>query len=228
MEPNRIGEEATAKTAAQDDREDGDREWKREARTIAQAAVERLGADSPASILACDPMLLRHFVTSYVVRDPLAERMAAVQDSDPVMLGKVLHAISEEVREQAIAARFTRRGGVEVVVDAMHRHATSSRVVKNACRTLWNLSSHSELTGHGGEIEATVVAALQRFKDDAKVQTQAIGALANLLVSDDAAGRTMVMAKGGLEAIIAALRASPTSLELLHSGCLALSNLACE
>jgi hypothetical protein len=123
-------------------------------------------------------------------------------------------------------------GGIEAVVAAMRAHPGSESVLEGGCDALSELVTnghHANQTAAAaaGAVEA-LVAALQAHPGSQMVQRSGCEALAYLVcyhptaTAAHPANQTAVAAAGGIEAVVAALRAHPGSEEVQEMGCYAL------
>jgi hypothetical protein len=122
--------------------------------------------------------------------------------------------------------------GIEAVVAAMRAHPGSESVLEGGCDALSELVTnghHANQTAAAaaGAVEA-LVAALQAHPGSQMVQRSGCEALAYLVcyhptaTAAHPANQTAVAAAGGIEAVVAALRAHPGSEEVQEMGCYAL------
>ena len=93
------------------------------------------------------------------------------------------------------------KGGIDVVVAAMRRHEASAEVALWGCRALWNIACD-------GALAVDLVSCAKRLCA--------------------AANRVPVARKGGIDAVVAAMRRHEDNAAVAEQGCAALCNIAAD
>jgi hypothetical protein len=118
------------------------------------------------------------------------------------------------------SAAIASAGGVDVVVDAMRRHADAVIVQIDACRVVAELTLDAVPRGC---VDA-VTLAMRRYRSNPHMQQHGCAALAALAATS--AGQAAVGRGGGVDAVLGAMLAHPGSKQVQESGCAALLRLA--
>jgi len=130
--------------------------------------------------------------------------------------------VGHQERDEAVS-KVAVNGGIGAVCQAMRDLPLHEELHLLAIAAIRNVAfandANKTAAVRAGGIPATVTAML-RFRKEAKLQEQAIGALTSIC---DTVGRAMVCARlGGVEAIIAALKRHPTGGHVAELGCIML------
>lgn len=124
-------------------------------------------------------------------------------------------------------------GVIQAVVDGMAStsSAYSEYVLRSACVTFsriaaGNAANSLEICSAGGIAE--MLKTIQRYPENLEIQNLVINALGNIALSGGAEAQNAIWSKGGVEAVVQAMRGSIKNSTIQEQGCFALSTIAAD
>lgn len=111
------------------------------AKALAMAAIERLGRESPAALLASDPNLLRSFCFDFLPHHELVDAIAeAWGHADAATAEGVMATTLEKTFETTVMKAFVKAGGVQATADMMEKFKAHAGVCQACCGVFWNVA----------------------------------------------------------------------------------------
>lgn len=195
----------------------------REAKTLALAMIERLGRDSPASIVVIDSMFFRSICEDYIARHPLVEAFAIAKTAEELRLTLDSAVILCSSENPTTLTRVIRAGLFGAIIEAMAAFKADAGVLSRSCCLVGTIATDPSIgleMARAGLVEA-VVSSARSFKANPLLVDDAMSAIWNLCVSNTVA-QERIASSGGIEVILAAISAHPDDPMVLRSGCGAL------
>jgi hypothetical protein len=202
---------------------------KAEVATLALAAIPRVGADSPASLLAVCSPLLRWFAEGFVLRHKVVDKINVALSVEELVLS--LNEVSRhaEEKDERFISRLVLSGGIGAILSAMGRLATVAEVQRAGIRAIAGITEarlkgvDARMAERGG-IEV-VVGAMYCLRGYADVALCGCRTLRNVAIKS--ANRTKIADRGGIDAVLVAMQMHRREPEILKQalGALAVVSL---
>jgi hypothetical protein len=142
---------------------------------------------------------------------------------------RAIHLIGKLSREREwVSGVVAKTGGIEVIVDAMSCHSSSSVIQQRAVTTLLHLTTTETartamVNAKGAE---SVCWAMKGFVEVKSIQAQGSTALCNMAFGS-ASSKKRIGKIGGIDAVVKAMDSHASDSDLQARCCLALRNLTC-